>query len=807
MQERAALAVALLWAFAGLVGASEDHGLIVFWAADGIHEIFMNSTGDDPTKTGQRLILKWPRGDDVKNLWPPVIGGLCADAAHGIVAWTENRHVGGKNRRGVFMAELDGSSTEPTLLADLGEAEGDLSQGCAIDPEHLTIYFCEFIKKIHKQRITEIHFKGHHGAWEPDGNIIVGRTMAVQETHPQGGGVVYANGFPYMTASKVTAANPKGVPGMFKETADGYDDVQSTTFFGGWRGHLGFPVVQSDGTFLMSDSDDSKKPSADRKGVLYKLPKDLTSELFTPYRGSLPISPHVGDDSTPGETNSIALQPTMSVTSVPDDVLFLQGEPPQAIYEAAFSGPTKRFEYRVIFAVTHEEEIGEYGIGPIVWCEDLVHTPAPPTPVPPPMVLCEVYTCSTGYTNKADKGTLPCGTAASDCSDETCCDKIVVTCAGFMCPDTHTDIMGKDTVNCAATVCATRECCVSKDTPAPDDTTPAPGNVTTPKPGAAPDETPEPVATTPTPAAVEKTPEPGAAGGTPTPGQAGASTPQPGLGAAPAPDDDGLSHGVVVLLCVLVGVVCLLCGAVTAWMYVSGKNKKKKLAAESNVLFSDERSDLTLGSTHGRSSALVAGATLPFSPVSTDRSPTGGSPTERSPVGGSPSAEPHAFAPIDRMYSTRTADDPRQASEINLNMTSLRAPAGDVRLASNIEIVEMHPLGSESTPAGVTSSRHSHHSHGTHGPGHHHPHAHPMRPDSRSGSPRHSSTRRNSSPYMPFNADGGSLSSPHSPQSEAGTRGSARGRRRVHQLSVHDSNRGSTQSQSVALPSPYTRLY
>ena len=692
------------------VFASEDTGLVVFWAADGIHEIFMNSSVSDPTKTGQRVILKWPRGDDHANLWPPVIGGLCADAAHGIVAWTENRHIGGRNLRRVYMAELDGTSTEPMLLADLGSEEGDLSQGCVINPAKFTLYFCEFIKKIHKQRITEITFKGKHGAWKIDGKPYYGRTMAVQETHPQGGGVLLRNGEPYMTASKVTSSNPAGVPGLFRETTKTFEDVRSTLSFGGWKGHLGYPVLQPDGSVLIADSDSSKIPSEDRKGAVYKVASDMTSSLFTPYRGSLPISPHVGDDSAPGEINSIALQPTLSATSQVDDILFLQGEPPSAIYEAAFKGATKRFDYRTVFQTTEDEEIGEYGIGPIVWVEDFVHTPSPPE------VKCTGFTCSMGFKDKmGNKDDLVC--PGGTCTDEVCCDAIEEACKDFTCPTNYKDAADKATKKCGDKPCDKFTCCDSSsafvmctdytcpsgytDKPNKKDVMCGPddsycsavkccvdGSVAaTPTPGSSGD-TPTPGAATPTPPASGGTPVPPQT--TPTPPTAGATTPIPGdgrtlvpLGAALQGSDDGLPDGIVILLCSLVGALCLLVGAIIAWyvVYKAGKEKRRK-ANENNTLFGDTakgEENATLSSTMERRSAPA------FAPIG-ERNHT---------------ADSVPFAPIDRMYSTRT--DPSLVQTCDLNVTMLRAPAGDVRGAANIEVMEMTPIHGEGGNANRTS--------------------------------------------------------------------------------------------------------
>ena len=591
----------------------EDHGLVLYWATDGIHEVFMNSTQDSA-----RIILKHPRGDDEHNLWPPAIGGMCADAAHGVVAWTENRHIGGKNRRGVFMAELDGTSKEPTLIADLGEDAGDLSQGCAIDPEKLTIYFCEFIYSIHKQRISEVKFKGDHGHWEIDGDIYAGRTMAVQETHPQGGGVILKDGFPYMTASQVTSSNKKGVPGLYKELADTYEPVTSTQHFGGWKGHLGFPILQVDGSILLTDSDASTIPSDKRTSSVYAVPDDMVSPLEFPFRRpTMPLSPHVGDDSVPGETNSIALQPTASATSVPNDILFLQGEPPQVIYERSVDSVTGKVDQRVVYQASFEEQ-GTYGIGPVIWTED--HVPAPKTPTPP----------------KPEKTPVP---------------------------DTEAPPAATDAPKPAATSEPTADA-----TPMPDATTDEPMALMT---------TAKPVPDTPVPGP-PPTPNP-----PPTPG--GSTTPSPDLSAGVNPganggsgSDDGVSVLAVVLIAVGASLLCLLVGTGVGYR-ILGKRRQTGRDNERRLMFDDQ--------TTVRDDTAPDTSSLPSLKT---HSPPGTPPH-------GPSGSPSPFSPlVERNMSSWTTGtmgtDASLVQTTDLSHTTLRAPAGDVRIASHIEIMEHSPL-------------------------------------------------------------------------------------------------------------------
>eukprot|EP00754_Rhynchopus_humris_P033754 Rhum_TRINITY_DN15478_c8_g1::Rhum_TRINITY_DN15478_c8_g1_i1::g.160650::m.160650 len=610
-------AVLLLAVFAPQAAARvEDHGLVLYWAADGIHEVFMNSTQDSA-----RIILKHPRGDDEKALWPPAIGGMCADAAHGIVAWTENRHIGGKNKRGVFMAELDGSSTEPTLIADLGDADGDLSQGCAIDPDKLTIYFCEFIFEIHKQRISEVKFKGYHGHWEIDGELYAGRTMAVQETHPQGGGVILKDGFPYMTASQVTSGNRDGVPGLYKELSDTYEPVTSTQHFGGWKGHLGFPILQVDGSILLTDSDASTIPSDKRTSAVYSVPDDMVSPLEFPFRRpTMPLSPHVGDDSVPGETNSIALQPTASTTSVANDILFLQGEPPQVIYERSVDAITGKVDQRVVYQAG-PEELGTYGIGPVIWTED--HIPAPVTPAPP----------------KPEKTPVP-------------------------------------------------------DTDAPPAATDAPKPDATSEPTAAPaDATLMPDATTDEPAALMTTAKPSVPdtlepGPPPTPNPqttpADSKTPSPDLSAgAGAKSDSGSDDGVSVLVVVLIAVgaslLCLLVGTCVGYRML-GKRRQTGRDNERRLMF-DEQTTVRSHEVAPDTSSLPSLKT--HSPPGTPQNGPSGSPSPFSPL-------------VERNMSTWTTGtmctDASLVQTTDLSHTTLRAPAGDVRIASHIEIMEHSPL-------------------------------------------------------------------------------------------------------------------
>eukprot|EP00754_Rhynchopus_humris_P023411 Rhum_TRINITY_DN14832_c21_g1::Rhum_TRINITY_DN14832_c21_g1_i1::g.124890::m.124890 len=360
--------------------AYEDHGLIIFWNANGIHEVDMNASL--PVGSPPRTILAQPRGDDAAQLWPPVVGGLCVDPLSQVVVYTTNTHAGGTLRRTILLVELDGSTPTPLTVAELPTAAGDILYGCSINPTTRTISYVEFNEAEHRQRVSSVTFAGTKGA-RTFGAPKQGIGMRVQETHPQGGGLTQlADGTLFMTAAEKTASAAPSVPGLYKLGSTKFTYVASCATKGDWRGHLGYPVTQSDGSFIIADADDSSVPSASRDTTVLLVPADQATPISNAARSGVPLSPHVGDDAVPGETN-IALSPTVAATSAAGSVLFLQGSPPGKIYSAeGLTGPKARPKFKAAYSELDAAGLGEYGIGPMVWTERSDLTFAPETPAP-----------------------------------------------------------------------------------------------------------------------------------------------------------------------------------------------------------------------------------------------------------------------------------------------------------------------------------------------------------------------------------------------------------------------------------------
>ena len=374
------LLVLLLCGSAPPAAAYEDHGLIIFWNANGIHEVDMNASL--PAGSPPRTILAQPRGDDAAQLWPPVIGGLCVDPLSQVVVYTTNSHVGGTLRRAILLVELDGSSATPLTVAELPTAAGDLVYGCSINSATRTISFVEFNKAEHRQRVSSVTFAGAKDA-RTFGAPTKGIGMRVQETHPQGGGLTQlADGTLFVTAAEKAASAAPSVPGLYKLGSTKFTYVASCATKGDWRGHLGYPVAQSDGSFIIADADDSTVPSASRDTTVLLVPADQATPISNAARSGVPLSPHVGDDALAGETN-IALSPTVASTSASGSVLFLQGSPPSKIYSAeGLTGAKARPKFKAAYSELDAAGLGEYGIGPMVWTERSDLTLAPETPAP-----------------------------------------------------------------------------------------------------------------------------------------------------------------------------------------------------------------------------------------------------------------------------------------------------------------------------------------------------------------------------------------------------------------------------------------
>eukprot|EP00754_Rhynchopus_humris_P012437 Rhum_TRINITY_DN14288_c22_g1::Rhum_TRINITY_DN14288_c22_g1_i1::g.74097::m.74097 len=418
--QKAALVVACLVMSCG-VRAYEDHGLVVFWAKDGIHEIEMASANLET-----RIILTQDRGDDPNRLWPPAIGGLCTDPVSQMVAWTENRPEAGNNHRAIYATHIDGSMKDkpPVKLLELGTDEGDIVYGCAIDPIRKKLFFVDFDKSKHRQSVIYTKYTGAPGEWKAVGATSLPNGFAVQESHPQGGGLALVNGVPYMSAARKRQGGIF-VPGIYKLENDQWSGVDSCDTYGAWKGHLGYPVSNTDGSMFINDGDDSTKPSESRATEILKVPIDQTSPLEKTSKVKIPLSNHVGDDSSPGETNVIALSPTISSTSSPEGVLFLQGRPPNNIYTAELKGATKRPNFKSIYKAD-PIELGEYGIGPIVWTEKHLNittepetqepmaeeTPAPDMETPAPNMTTPAPPASNDTTPAPGNDTTPAPDAA-----------------------------------------------------------------------------------------------------------------------------------------------------------------------------------------------------------------------------------------------------------------------------------------------------------------------------------------------------------------------------------------------------------
>ena len=461
--QKAALVAACLVMSCG-VRAYEDHGLVVFWAKDGIHEIEMGSPNLET-----RIILTQDRGDDKNRLWPPAIGGLCVDPVSEMVAWTENRPEAGKNHRTIYMTHIDGSMKDkpPIKLLELGTDDGDIVYGCAIDPIRKKLFFVEFDKSKHRQNVVSIAYTGAAGEWKAVGTTSLPNGFAVQESHPQGGGLTLVNGIPYMSAARKRQGGIF-VPGIYKLENDQWSGVDSCDTYGAWKGHLGYPVANTDGSLFINDGDDSSKPSASRATEILKVPADLTSPLEKTSKVKIPLSNHVGDDSVPGETNVIALSPTISATSSPLGVLFLQGRPPNNIYTAELKGATARPKFKSIYKA-EPDELGEYGIGPMVWTEKHLNIttvpdteePVAETPVP------DMMTPAPDMTTPAPAGNDTTPTPAAAGNDTTPVPDAAVT----------TPKPGDDTTPEPAKV---------DDTPAPQKTAETPAPLDPVKPGSTP---------------------------------------------------------------------------------------------------------------------------------------------------------------------------------------------------------------------------------------------------------------------------------------------------------------------------------
>ena len=377
------LALALVWlAAAALLPrpacAYQDEGLIVFWAADGIHEIEMNASlagGAVPP----RIVLKQPRGDAAGVRWPPPVGGLAVDTNSKTVLWTSNA-----GKAGVFMAELDGSSKTASALVDAGAGPAaDTFLGIDVDATKAVAHYAVYEPAGPAIRLMSVAFEedAAGGGWRAKGPPESGASLRVSSMQGGGGGVVFKDGTLYLTAAKAGAGGGAAVPGVYKAKASGGSTpkaLASCAMYGAWKGSIGYAVVQTDNSLQFVDATESSASS--RKSVLLKVPADHASILEKP-PFAVPVSVHTGVDAA-GDARKVALQPSISATASVDDVLFLRGSPPTDIYEVDLKVPRSQ-AFRPIHKAL-SDELGEHGLGPIRWAKRVVlDSLAPETEAPP----------------------------------------------------------------------------------------------------------------------------------------------------------------------------------------------------------------------------------------------------------------------------------------------------------------------------------------------------------------------------------------------------------------------------------------
>eukprot|EP00754_Rhynchopus_humris_P021462 Rhum_TRINITY_DN14746_c7_g1::Rhum_TRINITY_DN14746_c7_g1_i1::g.115201::m.115201 len=358
--------------------AYQDEGLIVFWAADGIHEIEMNASLAGGA-AAPRTVLKQPRGDAAGVRWPPPVGGLAVDTNSKTVLWTSNA-----GKAGVFMAELDGSSKTASALVDAGAGPpADTFLGIDVDAAKAVAHYAVYEPAGPAIRLMSVAFEedAAGGGWRAKGPPEAGVSVKVNSMQGGGGGVVLQGGTLYLTAAKAGAAGAADVPGVYKAKVSGSSTpkaLASCAMYGAWKGSIGYAVVQTDDSLQFVDATESSASS--RKSVLLKVPADHASMLEKP-PFAVPVSVHTGVDAA-GDARKVALQPSISATASVDDVLFLRGSPPTDIYEVDLKVPRSQ-AFRPIHKAL-SDELGEHGLGPIRWAKRVeLDSLAPETEAPP----------------------------------------------------------------------------------------------------------------------------------------------------------------------------------------------------------------------------------------------------------------------------------------------------------------------------------------------------------------------------------------------------------------------------------------
>ncbi|KAJ9443599.1 hypothetical protein DIPPA_25992 [Diplonema papillatum] len=352
---RAAL-VAAAWLAAG-AAAYDPIGKVIFFGEDGLYE----TTNDG---SNLRLILAHDRMSDAGELYPPAVGGLCADSVLGVIGWTENISPNNIPQHRVLVTDFDGTSTAVQVAKRTGEL-----LGCFIDRVTQTLYFTEFDASNSGMKTNQIELVGP--PWEALGNVRQG-DGTLTEGH-NGGGLTFYDDELFETASSNTRSHPGVFNGKFRL-------LSQSAAFTGWAGYVGYIAAQKDGSAIVVDS--QMPNEKDRTTNLISV--DLSnSDPHTIVWEDSPVCPHIGYAAS----EMACLQPSISATDTPGLLLYLGGSPANTIGYIDLTTNTTTDVYRGT-----ANQVGKTGIGPIMFVEPgltpipttmIPATHAPPTPIPP----------------------------------------------------------------------------------------------------------------------------------------------------------------------------------------------------------------------------------------------------------------------------------------------------------------------------------------------------------------------------------------------------------------------------------------